>query len=442
MKNDAPAARPGETQDRSRPKEPGAFSSIEREIARRYLGAKKSGIGVSLISSIAFFGILLAVAVLIIVMSVMQGFRTELLGTLLGVKGHVYVESYEGIEDYDAVADRLAAVEGVTRAAPLIEAPVYVTAQFGETGAVVRSLSRDDVLSLDYVRNGLFDGSLDAFGVGEKGGVDVLVAARLARRLGVRAGDPVTLVTGGGPETPFGRAPLTSKTYRVGGVFEIGLSELDEITILMPLQQGQLFFRTGDAVRAIEILVEDPEAEVIDRYLPAIRAAAPEGSAVYDWRDTNASFFAALGVERSVMRLILSLIILIASLNIISGLVMLVKDKTGDIAVLRTLGATQGAVMRIFILSGSLIGVAATVAGVVLGALFCVYISEIEQALSTVFGPLWQPDVYFLSEIPAELQFGETAFIALFALASSFLATLYPSWRAARLDPVEALRYE
>ncbi|MEO1311244.1 MAG: lipoprotein-releasing ABC transporter permease subunit [Pseudomonadota bacterium] len=420
-----------------------AFSAFEWALARRYLGATKSGRGVSLISVIAFLGILAAVMVLIVVMAVMQGFRSQLLDTLLGVNGHVFVQDYEGIEDYEAAAERIGAIPGVARAAPMVESPVYISSELGQAGAQARGYRKRDVESLSYVADRVVSGSLATFEAGENGGSDILIAAGLARRLGVSAGDTVTLISGNGPETAFGRLPVRSKRYRIGAVFEIGMSELDAVVLVMPMRQAQLFFGVKDKANSIEITVEKPEVETIDRYLPPIRAAAPEGAFVYDWRQTNQAFFNALAVERNVMRLILTLIVVVAALNIITGLIMLVKDKTSDIAVLRTLGATQGAVMRVFFLSGSMIGVFATLAGVTLGALFCWNISAIERFLSAVFNMrLFNPEIYFFSEIPAQMQLSEVLYVTVGSLAASFLATLYPSWRAARLDPVEALRYE
>jgi lipoprotein-releasing system permease protein len=422
------------------------FSSFEWMVARRYLGATKSGKGVSLISIIAFVGIALAVATLIIVMSVMQGFRTKLLGQLLGVNGHMFVQAAEPIEDYEALIARLAAIPGVKSATPLIQAPVYATGQ-GETGMIIRGMDADEVRAIEQIagvdpetgRQHVVGGSFENFGAGEKGGDEIAIGNRLAWELGVAVGDPVRLISGRGADTPFGPT-LRQKTYRVGAIFEVGNSEYDLLIGFMPLQQAKIFFNYGDAVQQIELKVEDPEH--VKEMTKAVEAAAP-GLIVRDWQQQNQSYFNALQTERGVMRLILMLIVAVAALNIITGLVMLVKDKTGDIAVLRTMGATQGSIMRIFFLSGSLIGVMGTIAGAVCGALFVTFIDPIEQGLSRLFRTdLFPSDVYYFNAIPAQMQWGEVSTIVLWSLFMSFVATIYPAWRAARLDPVEALRYE
>lgn len=422
------------------------FSVFEWMVARRYLGATRTGKSVSLISIIAFLGIMLAVAVLIIVMSVMQGFRAKLLGQLLGVNGHVYVQSVAPIADYEALAAKLRQVPGVVEATPLIQSPVYASAG-GETGLMIRAVTKADMMKIRYVsgvdpetgRSHVVAGSFENFGVGRKGGDEIALGNRLAYQLGVGPGDPVTLISGRGADTPFGPT-LRKKTYKVGAVFEVGNSEYDAFIGFMPLEQAQIFFQFGSAVQQIELKVEDPE--LVRRYLPAIGEAAP-GYDLRTWQEQNRAYFSALQTERSVMRLILLLIIAVAALNIATGLIMLVKDKTRDIAVLRTMGATQGSVMRIFFLSGSLIGVLGTLAGVVLGALFVFNIDAIEGFLSWLFRTdLFPSDVYYFNSIPAELHWGEVAVITVASLAMSFLTTIYPSWRAARLDPVEALRYE
>ncbi|MEO0400621.1 MAG: lipoprotein-releasing ABC transporter permease subunit [Pseudomonadota bacterium] len=423
-----------------------AFSYFEWMIARRYLGATKTGQGVSLISIIAFGGIALAVAVLIIVMSVMQGFRDKLIDQLLGVNGHAYVQSADPITDYEPIAAALSEVDGVVSATPLIQSPVYATAA-GETGIFVRGMRPQDVTDIQYVsgvdpetgRSHVIDGTFEGFGDGPKGGDGIALGSRVAYSLGVRAGDTVTLISGRGAETAFGPT-LRRKAYRVAAIFEVGNAEYDNLIAFMPLAQAQLFFGYGDAVEQIEVRVEDPEN--IARYLPDIEDAAG-AFFVRDWRAQNRSYFSALQTERSVMRLILFLIVAVAALNIITGLIMLVKDKTGDIAVLRTMGATQGAIMRIFFLSGSMIGFLGTLAGVVLGASFVWNIDAIETALSAVFNTdLFPADIYYFSSVPAEMQVGEIVRIVLWSLFMSLATTLYPAWRAARLDPVEALRYE
>lgn len=422
------------------------FSFFEWMIARRYLGATRTGKGVSLISTIAFLGIALAVAVLIIVMSVMQGFRTKLLDQLLGVNGHIFVQSADPIADYASLTQTLRAVPGVVSATPLVQSPVFATAR-AETGFMMRGMTPEDVRAIDYVagvdretgRSHVVDGSFATFGEGRNGGDEIALGSRLAYALGVAAGDPVTLISGRGAETPFGDT-VRKKTYRVGAIFEVGNSEYDGFIGFMPLEQAQLFFGYGDAVEQIELKVADPER--VKGYWPSIVAAAP-GKEIRDWQEQNQSYFNALQTERSVMRLILFLIIAVAALNIITGLIMLVKDKTRDIAVLRTMGATQGSILRIFFISGSLIGVLGTLSGVVLGAAFVLNIDAIEQFLSWLFKTdLFPEDIYYFKGVPAKMQAGEVVLIVGWSLFMSFVTTIFPAWRAARLDPVEALRYE
>ncbi|WP_306253839.1 lipoprotein-releasing ABC transporter permease subunit [Parvularcula sp. IMCC14364] len=418
---------------------------FEWMVARRYISATRKGAGVSLISIIAFVGILLAVAVLIIVMSVMQGFRAKLLDQLLGVNGHVFVESgtTEPLNAYQQLADELRTIQGVTSSVPIIQSPVAMIAGEQQTAGVVFGINPADLRAIELIagEEHLIEGSLDDFGVGRKGGNKIALGVGLARSLGVRAGDPITLVTAGGVETPMGTSPVRNKTYEVGAVYRIGNSEYDGYFVYMPLEQAQVFFKRGTSVDKIEVRVSDPtKATDFER---SIAVAAGDGTFTYNWQDVHQSYFNALQTERGLMRIILSLIIAIAALNIISGLVMLVKDKRGDIAVMRTVGATQGAVMRIFCISGSLIGVAGSIIGVILGVLISLNISAIEKFLSNLRGsPIFAADIYLFDEMPAQVQLGEVAFVAIFALGVSFLAALYPAWRAAQLDPVEALRYE
>lgn len=418
------------------------FNFFEWMVARRYLGATRSGKGVSLISIIAFGGISLAVAVLIIVMSVMQGFRAKLLEQMLGLNGHVFVQMGSADEPVEDLTAKITSVPGVKDAAPLIQAPVYATTPAGEEAVLVRAMRRDDLLRLGSITGAeqIVGGSFDGFGAGKNGGSEILIGSRLARALGVSAGSGVTLITGGGSETAFGRIPVRSKTYRVGAIFEVDNSQYDSTIIFMPLEQAQVFFSASGANKQIEVRVEDPDR--LNLYVPAIEAIAGDRS-MTDWTRIIGPYFEALKIERNVMRLILLLIVAIAALNIITGLVMLVKDKTGDIAVLRTMGATQGSVMRIFFISGALIGILGTVTGVVFGALFVTYIDFIERGLSAILNTdLFNAEIYFFQQIPAEMQVGEVVMIASWSLIMSFVCTIYPAWRAARLDPVEALRYE
>ncbi len=420
------------------------FSFFEWMVARRYLGATRTGKGVSLISIIAFVGIMLAVAVLIVVMSVMQGFRLTLLDNLLGTNGHAYIQSAEGpvspIQNYEVLTETLRGVSGVTEATPIIELPVYASAR-GETGMIIRGIRREDLEKNSYISGPdvIASGSIDQFGVGRKGGDEIILGYRIASQLGVYPGDKVSLITGRGAETAFGRTPR-SKAYTVGAVFDAGNAEFDSLYGFMPLEQAQLFFKFADTAQQIEIKVEDPEK--IKQYRVAIEEAAP-GFRILDWQQRFRSYFNALQTERFIMRLILFLIIMVASLNIITGLIMLVKDKTGDIAVMRTMGATQGSIMRIFFLSGSMIGVLGTLAGVVLGALFVINIDAIENGLSAMLGTdLFPAEIYYLDGVPAKMEMTEVGLIAGFSLFMSFITTILPARRAARLDPVEALRYE
>jgi lipoprotein-releasing system permease protein len=419
------------------------FSAWERTIASRYLRAKRKHGGVALISIISYVGISLAVAVLIIVMSVMNGFRTELLARILGFNGHVYVSgpAIQG-PGRDALIARVRAVPGVVQAAPVVEAQAIAIGPSQVTGAIVRGLRPEDVASTRIIATNLRQGSLKGFGQGDYGGDLVLVGSRLADTLGVHAGDPVTLVSpSGAANAVFGTLTPTKKAYTVGGVFSVGMSEYDAAFIYMPLAQAQLFFGRESNVDLIEVNLADPDK--IDQIRPAIVRAAGPGAVVTDWRDRNHSFFNALQVERTTMRLILMLIVAVAALNIISGLVMLVKNKSRDIAILRTMGASQGSVLRIFFLSGAAIGVLGTITGLVLGSLFCIFIDPIQSAVEAVTGvSVFSPDTYFLARIPARIEWSEVAIITFWSLLMSFVATLPPAWRASRLDPVEALRYE
>ena len=420
----------------------GPFAAWERAIAFRYLRARRKEGGVALVSVISFFGVMAAVAVLIIVMSVMNGFRAELLGRMLGFNGHIYVAGalLGDPARRDQAVERIRRVQGVTQAVPMVEAQAMVVGRGQITGAIVRGVRRQDLEHMKLIADNIRPGSLQGFGQGDYGGDLVLVGSRLASEMQVQPGDDLTLISPSGSATPFGSNP-TTKSYTVGGLFTVGMSEYDQGYVYMPLEQAQLFFGREQAVDVIEVKLTDPDRA--GELRPLVAKAAGPDAIVTDWRDKNQSFFNALEVERNTMRLILLLIVFVAALNIISGLWMLVKNKGRDIAILRSMGASQGSILRIFFMSGALIGVLGTLAGLLVGILFCAYIKQIQAFVQWISGTdVFSADVYFLSHIPAKIDWAEVSGIMIAALAMSFLAVLFPAWRASRIDPVEALRYE
>ena len=417
------------------------FAGWELDLAIRYLRAKRKEGGVALISLISFIGITLAVATLIIVMSVMNGFRGELLDRILGFNPHLYVQGAALVRpDRDQLVERLRRVPEVVRAGPFTEDQGIVIGTGVVKGAFIRGVNRADILQTKLITDNIRRGSLNGFGQGEFGGELVVIGDRMAQEMGLSPGDPITLISPSGGATAFGSTPLR-KTYTVGATFKTGMAEYDQTFVLMPLEQAQLFFGKEGSWDAIELIVEDPDD--LSRVKPAVQGVVGEGSRVIDWRDRIQAFFDALQIERNVMRLILMLIVLIAAMNIISGLVMLVLIKGRDIAILRTMGATRGAILRIFFLAGATVGGSGTIAGLVLGILFCLFIDPIQRVVEWATGAqVFNPEIYFLSQIPARIEWTEVLFVAFWSLLASCLATFFPARRAAKLDPVEALRYE
>ncbi|TAL77013.1 MAG: lipoprotein-releasing ABC transporter permease subunit [Beijerinckiaceae bacterium] len=414
------------------------FSLFEWTIAARYLRARREGY-VSVIAGFSFLGIMLGVATLIVVMSVMNGFHKELLDKIVGINGHIFLQAADKpLTDYDAVTKRVLKVPGVELAIPMVEGSAFASSPFSQGGAgvLVRGVSGNDIRHLPGIEGHVKSGSLKGFDA--SGGV--AIGQRLADNLNLRIGDKIKIITASGAQTPFGVVPRV-KAYPIVAIFQIGMAEFDSIFVYMPLPEAQAFFNKDKQVSTIEIFLRNPER--IDAMRSKIETAVKEPVIMTDWRQRNRTFFDALNVERNVMFVILTLIVLVAALNIISGLIMLVKDKSHDIAILRTMGATRGAIMRIFLITGASIGTAGTFAGFLLGLLVADNVESIRQMLNHLLHANFFPaELYFLSQLPSIVDPREVIVVVGMTLVLSILATIYPSWRAARLDPVDALRYE
>ena len=422
----------------AKPAGAGPFSGFERMVAWRYLRSRRKETVISVIASISFLGIMLGVATLIVVMAVMNGFRAELLSRILGINGHLIVTPVDmPLEDYAELATRINGVPGVKYAIPLVEGQVLAQGNVGSGGgALVRGIRGEDLGKITLVANNIKQGSIVGFDTA--GGV--AIGRRMAENLGLVLGDTITLISPDGDVSPLGTTPRL-KGYPVTAIFEVGMSEYDTSIVYMPFSEAQMYFNSEGKAQSLEVYLDNPDN--VEAIKPKVEEAAQRQIYLTDWRQRNQTFFSALQVERNVMFMILTLIVLVAALNIISGLVMLVKDKGHDIAILRTMGATRGAVLRIFLMTGAAIGVVGTIAGVLLGVLICLNVERIREFFSWLSGTvLFNPELYFLSQLPAKMDAGETFSVIAMALVLSFIATLFPAWRAARLDPVEALRYE
>lgn len=413
------------------------ISAFEWDVASRYLRARKGDRFISIIAGFSLVGICLGVAVLIIVMSVMNGFREELVDRMLGTNGHAWVAGYGGkLADYQDIRNRISKLDGVVQTNAVIQEGAMVMNKGRNDGALIRGMEVDTFINHQMIKDNIKFGKLEDFDIVNS----VAMGTRLAQRLGLKVGDTVSILSGKGASTPFGTAPRMAG-FQVVALFEVGVYDFDNKLVFMPLEDAQRYFKMGDNVTGIEIFTEDPEK--IDDIMPQIASIVEGRGVVSDWRMQNASFYSALEVERNVMFLILTLIIIIAAFNVITSLIMMVKEKSRDIAILRTMGAGQGSIMRIFMIAGASVGVIGTGLGFLLGVLIIANLKTIQHWIESMIGAeLWNPEIRFLTEIPASMDVAEVLLVIAMSLALSFLATLYPSWRASRIDPVETLRYE
>lgn len=413
------------------------FAALEWMIGWRYLRSRRKEAFISVIAWTSFLGIMIGVAALIAVLAVLNGFRTELLNKFLGLNGHVLIQPISTpFTDFKEVEARVSKVKGVKYVTAFIDGQGLVSGPSGSSGALIRGMTGEDLAKVKLVADNVKQGSLADFDMAE----GVAIGSRLAQTLGLALGDPITIVTARGNITPFGVTPRT-RSFPVKAIFEVGMYQYDSSFVYMPLPLAQAFFNQDDKVTAIEVFLDDPEN--VEAMKPIVMDAAERPVYVTDWRTRDSTFVAALEIQRNVVSMIVALIVIVAAFNIIAGLTMLVKDKSRAIAILRTMGATKGSIMRIFLIVGMAIGTAGTLAGLGVGLLLCHYIEEVRQFLSWLFNTrLYPPELFFLSKMRADVHVDETTAAVVMALVLSFLATLYPAWKAAKLDPVDALRYE
>jgi lipoprotein-releasing system permease protein len=415
------------------------FNAFERKVAARYLRARRGERFVSVIAIFSLVGIALGVATLIIVMSVMNGFRQELLAQILGLNGDIGVYSAGApLTNYDDISARIRTIHGVTAAFPIVQGEVLFSGpQGGASGGIVRGITPEGLAALPTVADHVVSGSLSAL----TGDGVIAIGGGLASQFGVTVGQSITLILPQGKATIVGTIP-SIQSFRVVAIFQTGMQQYDSSFVFLPLAAAQALLQQPNAATQIQVFVTDPDHD--DAIKQSIVNALPNTPvSIQDWRQNNDSFLAAVTVEGNVMFLILTLIIVVAAFNVISSLIMMVKDKARDIAILRTMGASSGAILRIFLMCGASVGILGTLIGFGLGVVFCAYIEQIKTFVQKLTGtPLFDPTVYYLESLPAKLDWHQVTEVLLMSFALSILATIYPSWRAARIDPIEALRSE
>jgi len=414
------------------------LNRAERMLARRYLLPGKGEGFIFLVASISLIAVALGVAALIIVMSVMNGFRAELFDKIVGLNGHAVVQGYAGrLPDWQNIADTAKKQPGVTSAVPLIETPLMGTANGRFEGVLVRGMRVDDIRANKTITSNVLSGDIKSL---KPGSGEVAVGSRLADALGLFPGSQITLWNPEGRSTVMGTVPR-EVTYTVGAVFEIGVYDYDKAFVIMPMQDAQELLLMGDQVGMVEIQTSNPDR--VQEIIAPLQKLVQGKGIIVDWRQMNSALFQALEVERVAMFVVLSLIVLVAVFNILSSLIMLVRAKTRDIAILRTMGASRGGMMKVFVTVGVTIGSLGIVLGAILGAIFLYFRQDVVDAIQAVTGQnLWDPSVRFLTDLPAKPNPVEIVAIILIALVLSFLATLYPAFKAASTDPVQVLRYE